>query len=194
MAGGGAAGRAAAAGGPGLLFSCADEPTLAATTETPRRSAVRRRPGASMIALPVNSLVARHSQRATAAIDLCLSLRLCDAGEHGRRLCASANPVLRQISHRNGLLLTCGWRVVGSHHMAMEDACVLAECLRGGRAPTEALDEYVERRRPRVSWVQEESAAAARSFRLSPAVRNAALREGGEEILRRRFMPLVATP
>ena len=68
-------------------------------------------------------------------------------------------------------------------------------CMRaGGRAPTEALDEYVERRRPRVSWVQEESAAAARSFRLSPAVRNAALREGGEEILRRRFMPVVATP
>jgi hypothetical protein len=49
MAGGVAAGRAAAAGGPGLLCSWADEPTLAATTETPRRNAVRRRPGASMI-------------------------------------------------------------------------------------------------------------------------------------------------
>jgi len=48
-AGGGAAGRAAAAGGPGLLCSWADETTLAATTVTPRRNAVRRRPGASMI-------------------------------------------------------------------------------------------------------------------------------------------------
>jgi hypothetical protein len=49
IAGGGAAGRAAAAGGPGLLCSWADEPTLAATTETPRRNAVRRGPGARMI-------------------------------------------------------------------------------------------------------------------------------------------------
>ena len=52
MAGGGAAGRAAAAGGPGLLCSWADELTLAATTETPRKNAVRRRPCARMIVLP----------------------------------------------------------------------------------------------------------------------------------------------
>jgi hypothetical protein len=49
MAGGGAAGRAAAAGGPGLFSSWADEPTLAATIETPRRNAVKRWPSASMI-------------------------------------------------------------------------------------------------------------------------------------------------
>ena len=78
--------------------------------------------------------------------------------------------------------------------MAMEDACVLAECLRGDNKLTEALDEYVKRRRPRVSWVQRESTAAAQSFRLVPAVRNAALRERGDEILRRRLMPLVAAP
>jgi hypothetical protein len=78
MAGGGAAGRAAAAGGP--LCSWANELTLAATTETPRRNAAKQRPGARMIVATCYSLVARHSQRATAAIDLCLSLRLCDAG------------------------------------------------------------------------------------------------------------------
>ena len=49
MAGGGAAGRAPAAGGPDLLCSWADETALAATTETLRRNAVRRRPGARMI-------------------------------------------------------------------------------------------------------------------------------------------------
>jgi hypothetical protein len=46
MAGGDPAGRAAAAGG---RCSWADEPTLAANTETPRTTAIRRRPGASMI-------------------------------------------------------------------------------------------------------------------------------------------------
>jgi hypothetical protein len=41
MAGGGAEGRTAAGGGPGLFISWADEPTLAATIETPRRKAVK---------------------------------------------------------------------------------------------------------------------------------------------------------
>jgi hypothetical protein len=49
MAGGGAAGRAAAAGGPCRCSCWADAPTLAATTETQRRNAVKRSPGASMI-------------------------------------------------------------------------------------------------------------------------------------------------
>ena len=47
MAGGGAAVRPA--GGPDLLCSWADELTLIATTETPRRNALKRRPGARMI-------------------------------------------------------------------------------------------------------------------------------------------------
>jgi hypothetical protein len=49
MAGGGTTGRTAAAGGLGLFMSWADEPPLAATIETPRRNAVKRRPSASMI-------------------------------------------------------------------------------------------------------------------------------------------------
>ncbi|MBV8192924.1 MAG: FAD-dependent monooxygenase [Alphaproteobacteria bacterium] len=78
--------------------------------------------------------------------------------------------------------------------MAMEDACVLAECLCVERTLSQALDRYGERRRPRIGWVQQESAAAAQSFRLSPAVRNAVLRDRGDEMLRRRFMPLIAPP
>ena len=78
--------------------------------------------------------------------------------------------------------------------MAMEDACVLAEELRQADTVHSALSAYVHRRRPRVKWVQQESLAAAESFRLTPAVRNAALRERGDEMLRRRFAPLVAAP
>jgi hypothetical protein len=78
-AGGGAVGRVADAGGPGLLCSWADELTLVAAAETPRRNAARRRSRARMI-VSCNSLIARRSQRATTAIDRCVSLRLCDAG------------------------------------------------------------------------------------------------------------------
>jgi hypothetical protein len=88
IAGGGAAGLTTAAGGPGLFTCWADESTLAATTETPRRrNAVKRRPSANMIVATWQlSIVARpvsmraQSQRASAAIDLRQSLRLCDAG------------------------------------------------------------------------------------------------------------------
>jgi 2-polyprenyl-6-methoxyphenol hydroxylase-like FAD-dependent oxidoreductase len=55
--------------------------------------------------------------------------------------------------------------------MAMEDTCVLVECLRRDRTLTDALDGYAGRRRPRVNWVQQESAAAAQSFRLPSEVR-----------------------
>ena len=78
--------------------------------------------------------------------------------------------------------------------MAMEDACVLAESLRTHAILAEALDAYVARRRPRVSWVHEQSDAVAQSFRLPAAVRNAALRQHGEEMLQHRFAPLLAAP
>jgi 2-polyprenyl-6-methoxyphenol hydroxylase-like FAD-dependent oxidoreductase len=78
--------------------------------------------------------------------------------------------------------------------MAMEDACVLAESLRTHAILAEALDAYVARRRPRVSWVHEQSDAVAQSFRLPAAVRNAALRQHGEEMLQHRFAPLFAAP
>ena len=70
-AGGGATGRTAAAGGPGFVSCWADEPTLAATIETPRRNAVKRRPSASMIVATWQLFSrAAQSQHASAAIDL----------------------------------------------------------------------------------------------------------------------------
>jgi 2-polyprenyl-6-methoxyphenol hydroxylase-like FAD-dependent oxidoreductase len=78
--------------------------------------------------------------------------------------------------------------------MAMEDACVLAESLRRDATLAKAIDSFVARRRPRVSWVHQESDAAAQSFRLPPGTRNAALRQHGDQLFQRRFAPLVATP
>lgn len=78
--------------------------------------------------------------------------------------------------------------------MAMEDAYVLAECLNASKTLAEVFADYVARRQPRVKWVQQESAAAAASFRLPPAARNRVLQEQGDQILRRRFAPLVAAP
>jgi FAD-dependent urate hydroxylase len=78
--------------------------------------------------------------------------------------------------------------------MAMEDACVLAESLRRDTTVAEALGSYVARRRPRVSWVHQESDAVAQGFRLPPAVRNTALRQHGDQMFQRRFARLVAAP
>lgn len=78
--------------------------------------------------------------------------------------------------------------------MAMEDACVLAEVLRDAASIESALDTYVARRRPRVEWVQQHSRAVAESFGLPPAVRNAALRERGNQGMYDRFGPLVPSP
>src|ERR1700751_5717723 len=71
--------------------------------------------------------------------------------------------------------------------MAMEDACVLAETLCRSATLAEALATYELRRRPRVSWVNEESQAIAHSFRLPPPVRNDAIRQFGDRTLQHRF-------
>ena len=78
--------------------------------------------------------------------------------------------------------------------MAMEDALVLADCLRKADSVECALEAYVRRRRPRVNWVQEQSRAAARAFVLPPAIRNAALRERGDQMFRDRYRPLIPAP
>ena len=78
--------------------------------------------------------------------------------------------------------------------LAMEDACVLAEVLRAAESVERALDTYASRRRPRVGWVQQQSRAVAESFHLPPAVRNAALRERGDQLMHARFGPLVPAP
>jgi 2-polyprenyl-6-methoxyphenol hydroxylase-like FAD-dependent oxidoreductase len=76
--------------------------------------------------------------------------------------------------------------------MAMEDALVLAEELRSSDSIERALASYVTRRRPRADWVQEQSRIAAQGWTLPPAVRDAALRERGDHMLRDRYRPLIA--
>jgi 2-polyprenyl-6-methoxyphenol hydroxylase-like FAD-dependent oxidoreductase len=78
--------------------------------------------------------------------------------------------------------------------MAVEDACVLAVCLRSADTVESALDRYVTRRRPRVRWVQQESLAASQIIGLPSESRNAALRTRGAEIFRQRFQPLLSPP
>ena len=78
--------------------------------------------------------------------------------------------------------------------MAMEDAVVLAELLGSADHIEDALGAYVERRRPRVDWVVQQSRAMSESLGMPPGIRNAALRERGHAMFRQRFEPLFAVP
>ena len=76
--------------------------------------------------------------------------------------------------------------------MAMEDAFVLADELRAADSVESALDRYVARRRPRANWVHEQSRIAAEGWVLPTAVRNATLRERGDQLFRDRYRPLIS--
>ena len=78
--------------------------------------------------------------------------------------------------------------------LALEDAAVLAECLRAAPDVEDALAAYEARRHPRVEWVRRQSLAAGESLRLPPEARDAVLRRRGAAALRERFGPLVAAP
>ena len=78
--------------------------------------------------------------------------------------------------------------------MAVEDAYVLADCLRSAHTVEAALDRYVTRRKPRVRWVQQESLAVSQIIGLPSEPRDAALRTRGKEMFRHRFQPLIASP
>ncbi|MDA4130554.1 MAG: FAD-dependent monooxygenase [Thaumarchaeota archaeon] len=78
--------------------------------------------------------------------------------------------------------------------MAMEDSLVLAEVLRNADNLQKAMEAYVRRRQPRAGWVQEQSRAAAKAWVLPVAVRNATLRERGDQMFRARYTPLIPPP
>jgi 2-polyprenyl-6-methoxyphenol hydroxylase-like FAD-dependent oxidoreductase len=78
--------------------------------------------------------------------------------------------------------------------MAVEDAYVLAECLRSAHTVEAALDRFVTRRKSRVNWVQQESLAVSQIIGLPSEPRDAALRTRGKEMFRHRFQPLIASP
>jgi FAD-dependent urate hydroxylase len=78
--------------------------------------------------------------------------------------------------------------------MALEDGVVLSEVLREAATVEDALEAYVTRRRPRTDWVQAQSRAALAAWLLPPAVRDAALRERGDPLMRARYAPLRPAP
>ena len=78
--------------------------------------------------------------------------------------------------------------------MAIEDAIVLAELLRAADTIEDALARFQARRKPRAGYVQQQSTLAARAWAAPAAVRDAALRQRGDQILRERYRPLIAAP
>lgn len=58
----------------------------------------------------------------------------------------------------------------------------------------QALEAYAAWRRPRVSWAHQQSDGVAQSFLLPAATHDTALRQHGDEMLERRFAPLLAAP
>jgi 2-polyprenyl-6-methoxyphenol hydroxylase-like FAD-dependent oxidoreductase len=78
--------------------------------------------------------------------------------------------------------------------MAMEDACMLGDELRAAVTAESALARYISRREPRIKWVQQQSMALAEILTGPSAVRNAALRERGNDAMQARFGPLVPAP
>jgi hypothetical protein len=70
-------------------------------------------------------------------------------------------------------------------------ACVLAEELRALATVESALASY-DRRKPRVTWVQQQSMALAEILTGPSVTRNAALRERGREAMPARVGPPVS--
>ena len=78
--------------------------------------------------------------------------------------------------------------------MAMEDGLVLADVLRTEDSVKSALEAYERRRRPRADWVQEQSRDQIDALLAPSDVRNAALREKGDQMYRDRYGPLIPAP
>ncbi len=78
--------------------------------------------------------------------------------------------------------------------MAMEDAYVLAALLRGAETVECALDSYETRRKPRATWVQQQSRIILESYLIPPSERNPAFRERGNQEMHDSFAPLIPEP
>ena len=78
--------------------------------------------------------------------------------------------------------------------MAMEDAYVLAETLRCAETVESALNSYETRRKPRATWVQQQSRNIVESYLLPPAQRNPAFQERGNKEMLDSLAPLIPAP
>jgi FAD-dependent urate hydroxylase len=78
--------------------------------------------------------------------------------------------------------------------MALEDALVLAACMRDIRAIPDALARFEARRRPRTDWVRAQTHRRDHTRYLPPAVRDSALRVFGRRIMHANYRPLLDEP
>jgi len=78
--------------------------------------------------------------------------------------------------------------------MAMEDAYVLAGLLRGAETVESALDSFETRRKPRTTWVQQQSREIVESYLMPPSQRNPIFRERGNQAMHDSFEPLIPAP
>jgi FAD-dependent urate hydroxylase len=78
--------------------------------------------------------------------------------------------------------------------MALEDAIVLAGCLRDIRAIPDALAAFEARRRPRTDWVRTQTHRRDHTRYLPPTVRDNVLRVFGRRIMHANYRPLLDEP
>jgi 2-polyprenyl-6-methoxyphenol hydroxylase-like FAD-dependent oxidoreductase len=78
--------------------------------------------------------------------------------------------------------------------MALEDALVLAHCLRDIRAIPDALAAFEARRRPRTDWVRVQTHRRDHTRYLPPTVRDNVLRVLGRRIFHANYRPLLDEP
>ena len=78
--------------------------------------------------------------------------------------------------------------------MALEDALVLAACLRRTPAMPAALAAFEARRRPRTDWVRAQTHRRDHTRYLPPGVRNNVLRVLGRRIFHANYRPLLMEP
>ena len=78
--------------------------------------------------------------------------------------------------------------------MALEDALVLADCVRSQRSIPDVLAAFVARRRPRTDWVRAQTHRRDRTRYLAAPLRDSVLRLAGQRIFRANYRPLLADP
>jgi 2-polyprenyl-6-methoxyphenol hydroxylase-like FAD-dependent oxidoreductase len=75
--------------------------------------------------------------------------------------------------------------------MALEDAVVLADCLRSVESISSRLAAFEARRHPRTEWVRVQTHRRDRLRYLPPPIRNELLRAFGRRIFRANYRPLL---
>jgi FAD-dependent urate hydroxylase len=78
--------------------------------------------------------------------------------------------------------------------MALEDALVLADCLRTIPAIPDAITAFQARRQPRTEWVRAQTHRRDHTRYLPPTIRNTVLRLLGRRIFHANYRPLLDEP